>query len=237
MSEPNTDPSGLRAGLVDMLRAARAAERDVFAAVEPGVRDLPAVDGGWSAKDIQAHLSAWRRIQVARMAAVREGREEPVDAGETDEVNAAIHAERAHWPWDRVLADADATSRELIAEVEAASDATLANDRISGSIMGNGSEHTLAHLPGVATGTGLDPRVVDLADTVAEGIDRGGWPTRAAAYARYNLACFHALHGQLDLARVCLRTALVDREELRAFAVEDGDLIALRDEIPTLLDG
>jgi hypothetical protein len=47
---------------------------------------------------------------------------------------------------------------------------------------------------------------------------------------------FHALGGRLDAARGLLRLALADREDLRAFAPGDPDLIALRDELPTLLD-
>ena len=220
-----------------MLRMAHAAERDVFASLEPGPRDAPAVDGGWSAKDVLAHLSAWKRYQVGRLRAIREGIEEPVIAGETDEVNAVIHAERAAWSWEQVLADADAVSLALIAEIEAATEATLETDRISGTIMGNGPEHTLAHLSGVAAGTRLATRVTDLAAMIALTVDGSGWPAHAAAYARYNLACYHSLGGRLDDARALLRDALAGSLELRAFAVDDLDLLALRDEIPSLLDG
>jgi hypothetical protein len=76
-----------------------------------------------------------------------------------------------------------------------------------------------------------------LAEVTQALIDRGGWPSRPAAFARYNLACFHALGGRLDLARVLLRQALPADEELRALAPTDDDLIALRDEIPTLAAG
>ena len=163
------------------------------------------------------------------------GATSPPTRRETDEVNAVIHAERADWTWARVLADAEAASTALLAEVEAASDETLATDRINGTIMGNGPEHDLAHLSGVAERAGLEARVEALADTVAGIVDRGGWPDRAAAYARYNLACFHALGGRLDAARPLLRLALAEREDLRAFAPDDADLVALRDELPTLL--
>lgn len=235
MSQPVADPTAFRAGLVGALRAAAEAEHEVFSAIVPGEREVPAADGGWSPKDVLAHLAAWRGHQVARMRAIREGREEPADGGETDEINAVIHAERAEWTWARVLADAEASSSGLVAEVEAASDETLATDRINGTIMGNGPEHDLAHLPGAAARAGLEARVGTLADTVAGMVDRGGWPDRAAAYARYNLACFQALGGRLDPARRLLRQALAEREDLRAFAPDDADLVALRDELPTLL--
>ncbi len=228
----------LRAGLIEGLRAARAAERDVLAALDPAARERSASDGGWSPKDIQAHLSAWKRRQVDRLAAGREGRDEPaLAATETDDINAIFHAERADWSWARVEADADTTTDDLIAEVEAAAADTLADGQVAGSIMGNGPEHTLVHLPPVAALAGRDATLIDLAATIGSIIDAGDWPSRPAAYARYNLACFYALRGDLDRARGLLRLALPEQEALRTFAPQDDDLIALRDEIPTLIGG
>jgi hypothetical protein len=103
--------------------------------------------------------------------------------------------------------------------------------------MGDGPEHDLGHLTAIAARVGLSERVLALAEVTQALIDRGGWPSRPAAFARYNLACFHALGGRLDLARVLLRQALPAEEELRALAPNDDDLIALRDEIPTLAAG
>ena len=231
-----TEPASIRTGLIDTIRASRAAERDVISALDPGVRDAPAADGGWSPKDVQAHLTAWKGRTAERLRALRVGLSEPVEV-ETDEANAKFHAERSGWTWQQVLADADATTDELIAEIDAAADETLTLPRISGTIMGNGSEHTLTHLTPIAAGAGLGSRTLELADAITAIIDRGGWPARAEAYARYNLACFHALSGNLDVARALLRQALPGQEELRVFAPKDDDLIALRDELPTLAAG
>jgi hypothetical protein len=238
MTHDDSPTLDLREGLIDGLLAARAAEREIIAALNPDVRDARAADGGWSPKDIQAHLSAWRRHQADRLAARREGREEPqVPAAETDEANAIYHAERAGWTWDEVLADADAASDALIAEIRAASDETVADDRIVGTTMGNGPEHDLAHLPVLAVRVGLEDRVTDLAATVEASVARGGWPPRSAAFARYNLACYHALAGRLDEARALLRQAFPGQEELQGYAPEDDDLVELRDEIPGLIAG
>jgi hypothetical protein len=236
MSQTDPNASGLRAGLIDGIRAARAAERDVLGALDPDTRDAAAPDGGWSPKDVQAHLTAWKGRTGERLRALRVGLSEPLEV-ETDEANAIFHAERSGWTWDEVLADADATTDELIGEIEAAANETLALPRISGTVMGNGSEHTLTHLAPIAAPAGLESRTLELADAITAIIDRGGWPSRAAAYARYNLACFHALSGNLDVARGLLRQALPDQEELRGYAPADDDLIALRDEIPTLAAG
>lgn len=238
MTEPDDRHSDLRTGLIDDLRASRATEREIFEALDPAERDAPAAEGGWSAKDDLAHLSAWRQRMADVLAALREGGEDPRSPGaEIDEINASLHAERAAWAWDRVVADAESTAEALIAEVSAAGDDTLADPKIVGSIMGNGPEHDLGHLARIAAKVGMGSQVLGLADATLAIIDRGGWPSRPAAFARYNLACFHALGGNLDVARSLLRQSLPDEEELRALAPKDDDLIALRDEIPTLAAG
>ena len=103
--------------------------------------------------------------------------------------------------------------------------------------MGNGSEHALAHLPPVAALAGRDATRHDLAATIGVDHRPRRLAVRPAAYARYNLACFYALRGDVDRARALLRLALPEQEELRDFAPQDDDLIALRDEIPTLIGG
>lgn len=234
--DPSLSPGALRAGLVDVLLEARALEREVLGALPPIERDSPPADGGWSAKDIQAHLSAWRRHQAERLAALHDGRaRSDVPAAETDALNAAIHAERADWTWERVVADADDATDRLIAEIRAADDATITQDRIVGATLGNGPEHDLAHLPAVAARVHLGDRVAELAVTVEAAVARGAWPSRSAAFARYNLACYHALEGRLDAARELLRLALPGEPELRELAPVDADLAAVRSEIAALL--
>lgn len=236
MTQLDDAASDLRADLIENLVACRATERNVFAALDPQDRDAAPTDGGWSAKDELAHLSAWRQRQTDVMAARREGRAKPAfPAVDIDQTNALFHADRADWSWEQVVADADATADALIAEIAAADDATLADLEVIGSIMGDGPEHDLAHLARIAEIVGLGQRVVVLAGRAEAMIDRGGWPTRSAAFGRYNLACFHALGGRLDVARSLLRQALPVEEDLRILAPKDDDLIALRDEIPSLI--
>ncbi|MEO8207958.1 MAG: hypothetical protein ABI598_02890 [Chloroflexota bacterium] len=233
----STEPD-LREALVSVLRAARSTEVTVLGALDPMTRDAPGPDRGWSPKDVQAHLSAWRRIQIGRLVARRIGTEEPAaPAAETDAANAILHAERAAWTWKRVLADADETTQALIDEVEAAADTVLADGRAVGTILGNGTEHSLAHLPGIAAGTHLDEPITDLATAVEVAIGQGTWPARATAFAYYNLACFFALREQLDRARPLLRQALLAEPELRALAPTDDDLVALRSELQELSRG
>ena len=235
MIESDEHIPALRAGLRKAIRVSRAAEREILAAVGPAERDEPAADGDWSPKDIQAHLSAWRQRETDRLVALREGRDEPALTGtQIDEINAIFHVERSDWSWERVEADARATTDALIAEIDAAAPETIGGDRFAGSIMGNGSEHTLTHLPPIAARVGMGSRLLDFATAIQAILDRGDWPSRPAAFARYNLACFHALGGRLEEARSLLRRALPEQEDLRTYAPLDDDLVALRDEIPSL---
>lgn len=238
MTDEPSSAIDLRASVIEGLLAARAAERDILAAMDPATRDTPPVDGEWSPKDVQAHLSAWRAHQADRFEAVRLGVPEPsLPATETDQANAVYHAQRADWTWDQVLADADAVTERLVDEVRQASAEVVADDRLIGTTMGNGPEHDLGHLPALAAQVGMDDRVAELAASVAVMVRTPGWPSRAVAFARYNLACFHALSGRLDEARALLREALPADAELRELAPHDDDLVALRSELPDLVAG
>ena len=74
--------------------------------------------------------------------------------------------------------------------------------------MGNGADSCSIHLAEIAKSVGMPSRIRDLAGGTQAMLDRGAWPARPAADVRYNLACFHALSGDLDAARVLLRQAL-----------------------------
>ena len=230
-----TDIDHLRSDLIDNLRACRDAERAIFGAFEPATRDAAGPDGGWSIKDNLAHLSAWRDRQATKMSALRQGLPDPGTPSEDlDETNAIYHDERAGWSWEEVDANADTTADAFAAEIAAASDDALTDQKVLGPSMGDGAEHDLAHLREIAERVGMSDRVGALADRTQAMVDRGGWPDRAAAFARYNLACFHGLAGELDQARALLRQALPGQPELLAQAPIDDDLVALRDEIPAL---
>ena len=100
--------------------------------------------------------------------------------------------------------------------------------------MGNGAEHTIAHMGPVAKASGVPDRVMALATAIEGLLDRDGWPSEPAAVARYNLACYYALAGRLDKARTLLRLALPGQELLLELAPTDDDLIALRGELGDL---
>ena len=100
--------------------------------------------------------------------------------------------------------------------------------------MGDGPEHDLGHLGPIARSVGMTDRVRALADRTQAMLDRGDWPDRAAASpattwpASTPSAATSTRHGRSS-ARSCPAT-----RSCASLAPTDDDLIALRDEIPTL---
>lgn len=227
----------LVAALVEQLEAMRAAERDVFGALNPEIRDRPMRPGDWSAKDHQAHLTAWKKIQSERIQAAARGEQLAADARETDERNAELQALRADWPWDKIVREADETSDQLVADIRAAGTELLTSrEGMVGQIYGNSASHATTHFiwlsdAGIGVDTGhvaafLDDHERQLKDAPLADYDR--------AVGLYNVACAHALAGRLDRARALLPGAFRLRPDLAEFAREDPDLVALRDELGSL---
>jgi hypothetical protein len=233
---PEDDP--LAAALVEQLRAMREAERDVFGALDPVVRDRPMRPGDWSPKDHQAHLTAWKAIQTDRIRAAARGETLPSDARETDERNAELQAMRAGWGWDEIVTEADEVSEQLEAEIRAAGSALLlATDGMVGRIYGNSASHALTHFAWlVAAGIGVDEaRVAEYVDQHEQQLLEAQLPDADRGVGVYNLACAHAIAGRLDRARPLLRIAFRLRPDLAEFAKQDPDLTELRPELPSLV--
>lgn len=233
-------PSKLQADLIEMLKSARAAERDIFGMLTPSKRDAPDTIGSWSAKDVQAHLAAWRAIEARRLETTVRGEigEAPGDPARNepiDESNANLQDERVAWSWHDVDHEADASVEALVAAIGRSSTTALCEcDGIVVGIGANGANHAMSHLIDVAQLAGAQDRFDALARDLEEILGRGHLPPRDSGVILYNLACYQALAGETDEARRALRAAFTHRRELLESAKEDPDLAALRDELEAL---
>lgn len=227
----------LVASLVEQLRAMREAERDVFGALDSTVRDRPMRPGDWSPKDHQAHLTAWKAIQMERIRAAAKGEPVQSESRETDERNAELQVERADRKWADIVREADEISEQLQADIRAAGSAMLIDtDGLVGRIYGNSAAHALTHFAWlVDAGIGVDgTRVAAFLDEHERQLDGAPLPDADRGIADYNLACAHAVAGRLDRARPLLRVAFRLRPDLAEWAKEDPDLVELREELPSL---
>ncbi len=93
----------------------------------------PEVAGGWSIKDIVAHLTGWRRRTVLRFRAVLDPTVDMTpywpaeldEDDEVDEINAWIYKANRDRPPADVLNDSREVFQQLVAEVSALSDEQL----------------------------------------------------------------------------------------------------------------
>ncbi len=223
-----------------MLTATRAAERDLFGMLDADARTAPASIGEWSAKDVQGHLAAWRAIEARRLqaaaaddASLTAGDPAPTDPD--DPANARLHAERVDWTWDEVAAEADASVAALVAAIgESTSDALCdCSNEIAGT-GASGVNHAMAHLSDIARLGGGEARYDAYAREIAAVLLRNHLPPRDSGVILYNVACHHALTGELDDARSALRIAFARRPDLLEHAGTDPDLVSLREELTVL---
>lgn len=227
----------LVAALIEQVEAMRTAERDVFGALDPEVRDRPMRPGDWSPKDHQAHLTAWKKIQSERIQAAIRGEQLPADARETDERNAELQALRADSSWDEIVREADEVSGQLVADIRAAGTELLTSrEGMVGQIYGNSASHATTHFIWLSdAGIGVDTeRVAAFLGDHERQLMEAPLADADRAIGLYNVACAHAVAGRLERARPLLRTAFGIRPDLAEFAKEDPDLVQLRDELMQL---
>ncbi len=92
----------------------------------------PEVAGGWSIKDIVAHLTGWRRRTVRRFQAALNHEPDfpplwPSELQEDDEINAWIYEANRDRPLADVLSDSREVFQQLVAAINAFSDDELQN--------------------------------------------------------------------------------------------------------------
>lgn len=143
--------------LLERMRVGRAAWDERIARVDPETLTEPSLAGGWSAKDLIAHVAAYERWTAAQLRALRTGRpltnleqygtaEPPAgfDALDLDERNAALYAIARDLPMAEAQAQSAAAFAALVAAVEALDEVTLAT---TGALDWTGDRTLLEILP------------------------------------------------------------------------------------------
>jgi len=132
-----------RSGLLANIRRDRAQLDALVARVGEARMTGPALDGGWSVKDVLAHISAWEKICLALVR-----NNTPVDPPppgvtrpSTDLINERIYEGSRDRRLDDVVADAQRSYAELLALVEGLSESRLK------AVLGDGQEGAEASPP------------------------------------------------------------------------------------------
>jgi hypothetical protein len=230
-------PPPLRTAVIGLLDHMRGQERHFEAALSDAERSEDGSPERFGARAVLAHVTDFKREQVERVeAAIRS-----VDPPERTELDAdAAYAAYLSRGWDEVSADAEQTATRLRAGTEAIEEAQLFTAGIYpwlrgralwAQILVRGVWHPSAHLHQYLAEHDHVDRVVLLQQGLVDAATElqipdvpGGRP-----FALYNLACAHALAGEVEqtLARLA-ETIRVDPGRAES-ARSDPDFALLRD--------
>ncbi len=108
--------------------------------------------GGWTRKQMPAHIAAGHATTADRLAHFRATRETPPPPGDDDTINAAAAEAASDTPAADVVADVESTYRRLLDEVRSLSDedVTHADGWAAAVVAGNTYEHYAEHRNDVA---------------------------------------------------------------------------------------
>src|SRR3954471_12713011 len=123
-------PSLTREEALTAFDAARREHQSFLASIPQERMTEPGATGPWSAKDVIAHLTAWRSRTLARLEAAAAGKPGPPppwppELEEVDPVNEWFYEQHRDEPLDAVLAGWDASFDRLRAVVVALPDEAL----------------------------------------------------------------------------------------------------------------
>jgi uncharacterized damage-inducible protein DinB len=134
--ESNVGTSLTKTQLLTELRNEQAAWEALLAEIGEAHMTQPEVAGGWSIKDIVAHLTGWRRRSVRRFQALLNHAPDflppwPPELQEDDEINAWIYESNRNRPLADVLSDSREAFQQLIDTLAAFSEDELQDLRRS----------------------------------------------------------------------------------------------------------
>ncbi len=178
-------------------------------------------------------MIAWQLNTLACFAALIDAEPAP-DFDDTETINRAIYRTNRDRSLAEIAAEGDRAYADFVELIQALSEEDLTQPArfsqqesrsVATQIMSNGFEHPVVHYADYYRRHGDLAKATQLVETsVAAVADLPEW----YGSARYNLACFYALSGQIDRALAELREALHLRPDLRDWSKQDADLAALR---------
>ena len=191
----------------------------------------------WAALPLIAHNTEFRRQQVQRLRAVRNGHAPPEFAA-ADHRSAGLYAELSGQPADSVARDSWRVSGELLEEVRSAAAEDLLDPSRHPWLRGRqlwlqvivrGFWHPAGHLGEYYLGHAQAGRAVALAEEAVAITCSLGAPDQARGMASYNLGCARAGAGLLDDAAAAVAEACALNPDVRENAARDPDLAPVRD--------
>ena len=114
-----------KAELLAHIRSGRAQFESTLASFGDDQLLAPGLHGGWSIKDLIAHIGFWEQRTAKRFSALLRGVNPPTEPLTLDELNAQVYAQNQHKPLAEVRFAEQAAYEQLYLLVESALDDDL----------------------------------------------------------------------------------------------------------------
>jgi hypothetical protein len=225
----------MRAALIALLERGQAEEQAYRAALSEAERNQVGTAEQWAPKEVVAHLALWKNKQLERVDAMARGEELP-EGGGWGQLNTETWPEHAQLTWDESVARSDQAMRDLIAgmqrlplsALEDMDDPASQASLLVSTTLGNGLGHVAEHVADYYRSRGQAERARRVQEDAVQAVVEANLGPGQEASARYNLACYYALHGLPVDAISELGQAFAGRPDLIAWSREDHDLDSLR---------
>lgn len=223
-----------RARLLRLTEHSRTVEQEFLGSLTEAERSAVGSADGWAAKDLIAHLTAWRHRGTEELLSARRG-DVLAEIEEFDPVNLEIFEAHRHLTLEEITTRSVAAWQAFSDALRATPDELLLSSEPSGGrrplwrhMTIEAVNHPVTHMAEFALQHGrphLARGWVEAMIPLLLGLDSAAeWH----GVVHYNLACHQAQTGQPDAALASLEVGLTHRPDLREWSTRDPDLEPLR---------
>lgn len=224
--------------LTELLEKGSQAEKNFIAGLTEAERDADSTIEKWTAKDIIAHNSHWRKHHAENLLAALAGKT-PAPTDDIDHANADIYYQYREEPWEVIETLAGSSCERMKEALTGLGDEGL--QRVGffpwhegrplwRFVVGNVYTHPILHLSDWHIKKGDAVRAAEMyremTGLLSDLDDSPDWQ----GTIRYNLACSFSLLGQREKAISELREALKMNPALTEWSKQDPDFESIRSE-------
>lgn len=220
--------AALQVGLLNLLHQARKAELAWMSTLSTDEHEASGTQEHWSAKNLLAHISSWKRRGAERLMATNVG-EMPPQLNSLEQFNEETFTASQGRSWEEIQDEAEQAFTALVVQVERLPETVFAKQEdIVWQIMACGGKHPYRHLSEFFLQRGDMVQATRLYEELIEELHHMPLPPQELGRAMYQLACFYAVTEQLTKAFEELSHAMRLEPRVITWLEQDNTLDMLR---------